>query len=76
MVRYNSEARSETSVDSNSQEPGWFHIREGDGTCAGEMQRILQKVAMGVSGQRREISLAHDPETDNINAFRKINNKG
>ena len=30
---------------------------------------------MGVSGQRREIYFSHDPENDNDNAIRNINNE-
>ena len=30
---------------------------------------------MGVAGQRRDIPLSHDPETDNDDAIRKINKK-
>ena len=41
----------------------------------GEIHRKLQEAAMGVSGQRGDISLSHDPETDNDNAIPKINNK-
>ena len=48
MVRYRSEAwSSETTVDGNAQEPGWYHIRARE---TAQVWRDTQEIAGGHDG--------------------------
>ena len=57
------------------EEPGWYHFKERDGICVGDIQTIWQQTARGVSSQGGDLSPSRDLETDNKSAIQNINRR-